>query len=97
VGSEEGCSGGHFGSGGDAGVVAACVRGGGGGAQSGFQGKTKGGWLIGRARLSVRGGDGAGWARRGRKRGGPRLGQKSEMGQSSRNKILSNFIWNLDF
>jgi hypothetical protein len=26
-----------------------------------------------------------------------RLGQKPELGQSSRNKILSNFIWNLDF
>jgi hypothetical protein len=26
-----------------------------------------------------------------------RLGQKSELGHSSRNKILSNFIWNLDF
>jgi hypothetical protein len=27
----------------------------------------------------------------------PRLGRKLELGQSSRNKILSNFIWNLDF
>jgi hypothetical protein len=27
----------------------------------------------------------------------PWLGQKSELGQSSRNKILLNFIWNLDF
>jgi hypothetical protein len=26
-----------------------------------------------------------------------RLGQKPELGQRSRNKILSNFIWNLDF
>jgi hypothetical protein len=25
------------------------------------------------------------------------LGQKLELGQSSRNKILSKFIWNLDF
>jgi hypothetical protein len=45
----------------------------------------------------VRGGSGVGWARRGRKGVGPQLGQKLEMGQSSRNKILSNFIWNLDF
>jgi hypothetical protein len=27
----------------------------------------------------------------------PRLCQKPELGQSSRNEILSNFIWNLDF
>jgi hypothetical protein len=27
----------------------------------------------------------------------PRLGRKLELGQSSRNKILSKFIWNLDF
>jgi hypothetical protein len=27
----------------------------------------------------------------------PRLGRKSELGQRSRNKILSNFVWNLDF
>jgi hypothetical protein len=27
----------------------------------------------------------------------PRLGRKPELGQSSRNKILSNFNWNLDF
>jgi hypothetical protein len=27
----------------------------------------------------------------------PRLGRKPELGQSSRNKILSNFIWNLHF
>jgi hypothetical protein len=27
----------------------------------------------------------------------PQLVRKPELGQSSRNKILSNFIWNLDF
>jgi hypothetical protein len=27
----------------------------------------------------------------------PRLGRVPELGQSSRTKILSNFIWNLDF
>jgi hypothetical protein len=27
----------------------------------------------------------------------PQLSQKPELGQSSRNKILSNFIWNLKF
>jgi hypothetical protein len=27
----------------------------------------------------------------------PWLGRKPELGQCSRNKILSNFIWNLDF
>jgi hypothetical protein len=57
----------------------------------------KGRRLIGQARLSVRGSGGVGWARRGKEGGRSRLGLKSEMGQSSRNKILSNFIWNLDF
>jgi hypothetical protein len=27
----------------------------------------------------------------------PRLGRKPELGQSSRNKIILNFFWNLDF
>jgi hypothetical protein len=82
VGSEAGCGGGRFGRGGDAGVEASRVGGGGDGARSGFRGKTKGGRLIGRACLSVRGGSGASWVGRGRKGGGPWLGQKSEMGQS---------------
>jgi hypothetical protein len=60
VGSEEGCSSSRFGRGGDARVVAACMRGGGGGARSGFRGMTKGEWLVGQARLSVRGGGGVG-------------------------------------
>jgi hypothetical protein len=97
VGSEAGWGGGRFGRGGDAGVEASRVGGGGDGARSGFRGKTKGGRLIGWACLSVRGGSGASWVGRGRKGGGPWLGQKLEMGQSYRNKILSNFIWNLDF
>jgi hypothetical protein len=85
------------GGGGDAGVVAAHAGGGGGGTRSGFRGKMKGGRMNGRSRQSARGGGGAGWAGRGRKGHGPRLGQKSEMGQSSRNNVLSNFIRNLDF
>jgi hypothetical protein len=56
VGSEEGCGGGYFERGGDAGVAAARAGGGGGGARSGFRLKTKGGRLIWRAHLSVRGG-----------------------------------------
>jgi hypothetical protein len=92
VGSEEGCSDGHFERGGDVGVAAVHAGVGGGGTRLGFRRKTKGRRLIGRARMAVRGGGGAGWAGRGRKGGGPRLGRKPEMGQSSRNKILSNFI-----
>jgi hypothetical protein len=37
------------------------------------------GRLIGWACLSTRGGGGVGWAEKGRKGGGPRLGQKSKM------------------
>jgi hypothetical protein len=65
---------------------------------------------AGRARAAVRGGAGqarpAGRLRPsgegesgpiGKEARWPRLGQKPELGQSSRNKILSNFIWNLNF
>jgi hypothetical protein len=71
----------------------AAHAGGGGGGQSGFRRKKTAGRLTGRACLSVRGRRwgwlagpegggrevGCGWAGRGRKRGRPRLGRKSEM------------------
>jgi hypothetical protein len=97
VGSEEGCGSGHLGRGGDVEVAAVRMGLGGDGACLGFRRKTKGGRLIGWARLSVTGGGGVGWNGRRRKGGGPQLGRKPEMVQSSRIKILSNFIWNLDF
>jgi hypothetical protein len=80
VGSEEGCDSGHFGRGGDARVAAARAGGGCGSARSSIRGKVKGWRLIGRVRLSARGGGRAGLARRGRKRGGLWLGRKSVMG-----------------
>jgi hypothetical protein len=51
------------------------------------------GWAVRRLRPSGEGQSGLvgeeGWW--------PWLGQKPELGQSSRNKILSNFIWNFNF
>jgi hypothetical protein len=81
VGSEEGGKMQHY-----------SERGGVIGARSGFRRKKTPGWLIGWARQSVKrrwrgrlgqkGGEreaGHSWAKRGRERGGPRLGRKPKM------------------
>jgi hypothetical protein len=55
------------------------------------------GEAVGQARPEGGGKEvGHGWAGRGRKRGGLRLGRKPEM-VGFKKKILSNFIWSLDF
>jgi hypothetical protein len=87
-------------------VVAARVGGGGGGAQSGFRRKKTAGRLTGWARLSVRGrrqgrlgrkGEGVRWAATGLKGGGREVGRGWAENRKWLDKILSNFIWNLDF
>jgi hypothetical protein len=93
VGSEEGENAAPFPrEEGSSGRRAARAGGGGGSAQSGFRRKKTVGRMTGRAHLSVRGRRravagpkgggrevGHGGAKRGRERGGPRLGQKPEM------------------
>jgi hypothetical protein len=118
VSEEGGKCGAISGRGGVIGSAAAHVGGGGSGAQSGFRRKKTAGRLTGWARLSVRGRRRGRLGRKGRERGGPRLGRNEEgkrwaaarpeggerevgrgwaENQKWLDKILSNFIWNLDF
>jgi hypothetical protein len=94
--------------GGVIGAVAAHTGGHGGG-RSGFRRKKIARRLIGRARLSVRGrrwdrlswkGEGESWAAAWPKGGGREVGcgwAENWKWPDSRNKILSNFIWNFDY
>jgi hypothetical protein len=82
---------------------------GGGSGRSGFRRKKTAGRLTGRARLSVRGRrrgwlgqkeEGERWAAARPEGGGREVGRgwaRNRKWPDSRNKILSNFIWNLDF